>query len=132
MNDAFDYSQQVATGFPSPAADYLQDRVDFNKLFIRQPLSTFFMVCEGTSMINAFIPPKSILLVDRSVKAKNMDIVVAVLNGEFTVRRLIKNDRKCFLRPENSKYKEVEITPEMQMEVWGVVTYIVTDTATLK
>lgn len=132
MNSTFEYSQQVATGFPSPATDYLQDRVDFNKLFIRHPLSTFFMVCEGTSMVNAFIPPKAILLVDRSLQAKNMDIVVAIVNGEFTVRRLIKNERKCFLRAENSKYREVEVTPDIQMEIWGVVTHIVTDTTTLK
>jgi DNA polymerase V len=125
------YSIQAVTGFPSPATDYLQERIDLNKEFIKHPLSTFIFECVGNSMINAFIPPKAKLIIDRTLKPKNGDIILAVLNGEFTIRRLIQNEYRCFLRPENPKYKEVEITAELQMEVWGVVAYIITDTKDL-
>lgn len=114
----------VPAGFPSPAMDYLEERIDLNKELIRHPLSTFIVECAGDSMINAFIPPKAKLVVDRSITAGNGDIVLAVLNGEFTVKYLKKNNYKCWLVPANKKYPETEITPDMNMQVWGVVTQI--------
>jgi DNA polymerase V len=121
------FSNKVHAGFPSPAMDYMEERIDLNKEFIKHPLATFIVECTGDSMINAFIPPKARLIVDRSVSPKSGDIVLAVLNGEFTVKFLKKNDYNCFLVPANSKYKEIKILPEMNMEVWGVVTSIITD-----
>lgn len=121
------FSIKVPAGFPSPAMDYMEERIDLNKEFIRHPLSTFMIECEGTSMINAFIPPKARLIVDRSLTAKNGDIVLALVNGEWTVKYLFKNDFKCWLRPANSKFPDIEITPEMNMEIWGVVTTILID-----
>lgn len=118
------YNIQVPAGFPSPALDYLEERIDLNKEFIKHPLSTFIIECEGTSMINAFIPPKARLVIDKSITPKNGDIVLAVVNGEFTVKYLKKNDYKCWLVPANKKYRELEVTPEMNMQVWGVVTAI--------
>lgn len=118
------FAIRIPAGFPSPAMDYMEERIDLNKEFVRHPLSTSMVECEGTSMINAFIPPKAKLIVDRSLTAKNGDIVLAILNGEWTVKYLVKNDFKCFLRPANSKFPDIEITPEMSMEVWGVVTTI--------
>ena len=115
---------KVPAGFPSPAMDYMEERIDLNKEFIKQPLSTFIVECEGYSMINAFIPPKAKLVVDRSVTPRSGDIVLAILNGEWTVKYLIKNEYKCWLRPANSKFHDIEITAEMNMEVWGVVTTI--------
>jgi DNA polymerase V len=112
--------------------DHLQPRIDLNTEFIKNPLATFIVECEGNSMVNAFIPPKARLIVDRSVTAANGDIILAILNGEFIIRRLIKNPYKSFLRPENNKYKEIEITAELDMTIWGVVTYIITDTKLLK
>src|SRR6478735_12754878 len=88
------FSNKVQAGFPSPAMDYMEERIDLNKEFIKHPLATFIVECTGDSMINAFIPPKARLIVDRSVSAKNGDIVLAVLNGEFTVKYLRKNDLK--------------------------------------
>ena len=120
------YDSKVQAGFPSPAMDYMQERIDLNKEFVPHPLSTFIIECTGSSMINAFIPPNARLIVDRSITAKNGDIVLAVLNGEFTVKFLKKNDYKCWLVPANSKFQEIEITSEMDMQIWGVVTNIIT------
>ena len=114
----------VPAGFPSPAMDYMQKRIDLNEELIKHPLSTFMCETEGTSMINAFIPPKARLIIDRSLIPKNGDIVLASLNGEFTVKYLKKNDYKCWLCPANSKFPVIEITEEMNMQVFGVVTTI--------
>jgi len=126
------YDCKVPAGFPSPAMDYMQERIDLNKEFIKHPLSTFIIESSGYSMINAFIPPKARLIVDRSLTPKNGDIVLAVLNGEFTVKFLKKNIHKCWLVPANSKFKEIEITEEMDMQIWGVVTNIITNVNDVK
>ena len=117
-------SNKVPTGFPSPAMDYLQEPINLNEQLIKHPLSTFIIETEGLSMINAFIPPKAKIIVDRSLTPKNGDIVLASLNGEFTVKFFKKNKFKCWLIPANSKFKEIEITEEMDMQVFGVVTTI--------
>ena len=121
------YPSAVKAGFPSPAMDYLEERINLNDVLIQHPLSTFLIECSGDSMISAFIPPKAILVVDKSILPSNGDIVVAVMNGDFTVKFLKKNDLRCWLVPGNSKYKEIEITPEMNMQVWGVVVKIIID-----
>jgi DNA polymerase V len=121
------YRGDVKAGFPSPALDYFEERIDLNKALVDHPLSTFLVECSGDSMINAFIPPKAKLVVDKSLTAKNGDIVIAVMNGDFTVKFLKKNDVKCWLIPGNPKYKEIEITPEMNMQIWGVVVKIIID-----
>lgn len=126
------YPTPVKSGFPSPAMDYLEERIDLNEIIIKHPLATFIVENQGDSMINAFIPPKAKLVVDRSLTAKTGDIVLAVLNGEFTVKFLKKNDFKCWLVPANSKYRDIEITGEMQMQIWGVVTHVISDTKDVK
>ena len=83
-------------------------------------------------MINAFIPPKAKLIVDRSITPQNGDIVLASLNGEFTVKFLKKNDFKCWLCAANSKFKDIEITEEMNMQVFGVVTTIIINPVDVK
>ena len=126
------FTSNVKAGFPSPAMDYLEERIDLTKELIQHPLSTFIVECTGDSMINAFIPAKAKLVVDKSITAGNGDIVLAVLNGEFTVKYLKKNDYKCWLVPANSKYKDIEITTDMDMKIWGVVTHVLTETKELK
>ena len=131
MNDhqmILNYNCAVPAGFPSPALDYIEQRIDLNKELIKHPLSTFIVQCEGVSMMNAYIAPKARLIVDRSLTPQNGDIVLAVLNGEFTVKFLKKNTYKCWLVPANSKFKEIEITSEMDFQIWGVVTNIITNT----
>lgn len=122
-----EYSKQVATGFQSPASDYIQPRIDLNSELLKHPLSTFIFRTEGYSMINAFIPPKAKLIVDKSIRPENGDIVVVALNGEFTVRRIMINQHKTILRPENKKYEDILITAEMEVVVWGKVIQILID-----
>lgn len=115
----------IAAGFPSPAEDLVELSLDLNKLMIQHPAATFFVKVEGRSMIEAGIQSGDILVVDRAIEAVEGKIVVAVINGEFTVKRLVKKEGRCFLVPENSKFSPVEITSEMDFKVWGVVTYVI-------
>jgi len=117
----------VPAGFPSPAADYIEERIDLNKHLIKHPSATYFIVTGGDSMINAFIPPKAMLLVDRAIEPENGDIVYAEFEGEFTVKYLRKNELKAWLVPANPKYREMEIRPESNCIIWGVVTAIITN-----
>jgi DNA polymerase V len=113
------------TGFPSPADDYLEERLDLNKHLIKHPAATYYARAEGDSMIGAGIYPGDILIVDKAIEAVNNKIIVAWLNNEFTVERYYIDDRlgKVYLVPENPKYYPHEITPEMDFLIWGVVTY---------
>jgi DNA polymerase V len=131
MSNILFYQAGIKAGFPSPAADYLEDRIDLTKVLIKNQLATFIIECTGDSMINAFIPHKALLVVDRSIEPASGHIVLAVLNGEFTVKFLKKCKTQCWLVPANEKYKQIEITPDMEMKVWGVVTHIITDTKEL-
>ena len=126
------YAVAVPAGFPSPAMDYVEDRIDLNEAFIKHPLSTFLIESVGDSMINAFIPPRARLLIDRSLTPKNGDIVLAELDGEFTVKFLKKTDFKCWLVPANKKYADIEVSGERQLTVWGVVTAIITEVKDIK
>ena len=126
------YDNTVPAGFPSPALDYMEERIDLNKVLIQHPLSTFLVRATGDSMINAFIPPGAILMVDRSIAPQNNDIVLAAVNGEFTVKFLKKNDYRCWLVPANRKFAELEILPDMDFKVWGVVIHIITNTNLVK
>ena len=117
----------VSAGFPSPASDYMEEKIDLNEKLIRHPSATFLFRVEGESMIGAFIPDNALLIVDRSERAQNDSIVVAVVDGEFTVKRLVLEFARRYLAPENPKYKSIYITEDMQCNIWGVVTYIITD-----
>lgn len=114
----------VPAGFPSPAADYIEDSIDLNELLVKTPSATFFIRVEGESMLDAFIPPKALLIIDRSIIPSSGDIIVAVVNGEFTVKRFIKSSNHVYLAPANIKFNSMEITEEMSFVVWGVVSKI--------
>jgi DNA polymerase V len=116
-------------GFPSPARDYAEERLSLDKLYIPRPNSTFFMQMENRnfSMVNAFVPPGALLVIDRSITPANMDMVVASCNGEYTVRYLRKNEHHAWLAPANPKMQEVLITPGMDVEIFGVVVAFVVD-----
>ena len=119
------YMSKVSAGFPSPADDYIETALDFNKFLIKHPAATFCVKVKGSSMINAGMNDGDVLVVDRSIEPKTNSIVVAILNGEFTVKRLSKNGKNLYLLPENDTYKPILITETMDFEVWGVVTFIV-------
>jgi DNA polymerase V len=117
----------IPAGFPSPASDYMDDPIDLNAHIIDHPSATFYFRADGESMIGAHIPPNALLVVDRTLRAKSGSIVVAVVNGEFTVKRLDKTLNVVRLLPENPKFKPLVITEEMQCEIWGVVKAIIID-----
>ena len=119
------FTEQVAAGFPSPADDYLEDNLDLNKYLIKHPVATFFVRVTGDSMIGAGIHSGDILIVDRALEAANRKVVIAVVNGELTVKRLVRRHGKILLMPENKKYQPIEIKDEMDLEIWGVVTSVI-------
>ena len=119
------FQNPVSAGFPSPAEDYIEKKLDLNELIIKKPASTFFVKVEGNSMKNAGIFSDDILVMDRSIKPTSGKIVVAIVNGEFTVKRLKMEKGKLFLVPENEAYSSLEVTKETDFRVWGVVTYVI-------
>jgi len=119
--------QQVAAGFPSPADDYLKAEtpLDLNEHLIKHPAATFFVRVRGDSMTGCGIFPDDILIVDRSLEPIHRKVVIAVVNGELTVKRLHKNGGQVMLMPENAGYKPIVIENEMELEIWGVVTCVI-------
>ena len=115
----------MKAGFPSPADDYIEAKLDFNELLVKHPAATFCVRVTGDSMQNAGINSGDILVVDRAVTPTDKKIVVAILNGEFTVKRLSKLKNGLFLIPENPNYEPIEVKGEMDFEIWGVVTNVI-------
>lgn len=115
----------VEAGFPSPADEYLEEALDLNRLMIRHPAATFFVRVQGDSMEGAGIFAGDILVVDRAVDPANGKIVVAVVQGEFTVKRVLRKNGHLFLVAENQHYPPLKITSEMDFQVWGVVTWVI-------
>jgi DNA polymerase V len=109
-------------GFPSPADDYLENPLDFNELLVTNPAATFAVRLAGESMIGAGLFPGDIAIVDRSVAPTNNCIVVAVLDGEFTVKRYRRQGAVVTLVPENAAFSPIIITEERAFEIWGVIT----------
>ena len=115
------YSCKISAGFPSPADDHLEKKLDLNSHLIKHPAATFFVRVNGDSMINAGINDNDILIVDRSLKPSHSKIVIAVVDGQMTVKRLYKQSGKLILMPENKNFKPIEVTEDMSIEIWGVV-----------
>ena len=118
------YLSPIRAGFPSPADDYIEKQLDLNDHLIKHPAATFILKATGNSMINAGIFPGDLLIVDRSLEAVNNKIVVAVLNGEFTVKRLRKRQGRITLLAENPNFPPIEIPDEADFEIWGVVAHV--------
>ncbi len=114
---------KVSAGFPSPAADHTQKRVDLNDHLIRNKEATFLFRVRGDSMTGAGIYEGDTLVVDRSIEAKHNHIVLAVLNNEFTVKRLYRRGGVVKLMAENPIYPTIVIKPEEELTIWGVVTF---------
>ncbi len=116
-------NDSVSAGFPSPADDYTEENIDLNEHLISNPFSTFFLRVKGDSMINAGIKDKDLIIVDKSLIAKPGDIVIAMIDGEFTIKRLsIKND-ELYLKAENNNYPNFRFKNHTDVQIWGVVIY---------
>ena len=115
------YDTKVQAGFPSPAEDHLEQRLDLNTLVIDNPSATFFVRVAGESMRGIGITDGDILVVDRSIENWENRIVVAVIDSEFTIKRFTKWNGKVVLEAENPDYPPIKITEEMDFSVWGVV-----------
>ena len=116
-------NDSVSAGFPSPADDYTEENIDLNEHLISNPFSTFFLRVKGDSMINAGIKDKDLIIVDKSLISKPGDIVIAMIDGEFTIKRLsIKND-ELYLKAENNNYPDFRFENHIDVQIWGVVIY---------
>lgn len=115
----------LRAGFPSPADDYIEKKLDLNEYLVKHPAATFYVRVEGDSMIGAGILSGDILVVDRALQPTHNKIVVAIVDGEFTVKRLLIKGKKVLLSPENDMYQPIEVTEGMDFAVWGVVTSVI-------
>ncbi|MDH5750056.1 MAG: translesion error-prone DNA polymerase V autoproteolytic subunit [Rhodospirillales bacterium] len=115
-------SSPVQAGFPSPAEDHVEGKLDLNEHLIRRPAATFIVRLEGESMIGAGLFPGDLLVVDRGAEPRPGRIVIAILNGELTVKRLQKESGNWILKAENPNFSAIPVTPDMECTLWGVVT----------
>lgn len=119
------YNCPVSTGFPSPADNFIDLKLDLNHYLIKNPTTTFFVRVSGDSMIKAGIHDGDILTVDRSLFPGHNKIVIAVVNGECTVKRILYTRDKIYLAPENDHYTTFEVNEFMSFDIWGVVTNVI-------
>jgi len=117
-------ASRVEAGFPSPADDYVERTLDLNAEVITHPAATFFLRAGGRSMQGAGIHDGDLLVVDRSVHAEDGMVVVAVVDGEFTVKRLDRRGTTPVLRAEHPGYPPISIGPDTEVAIWGVVTWV--------
>ena len=115
----------VSAGYPSPADDYLDGSLDLNQHLIKHPTATFLVRVAGESMREAGIHSGDVLIIDRALTPTDGSVIIAVVNGELTVKRLSKRHGKLMLMPENQQYPLLAITETTAFEVWGVVTYVI-------
>lgn len=116
---------RLHAGFPSPADDYTENRLDLNALVVQHPEATFYVRVTGDSMRDAGICANDILVVDRALPATHNAIIVAMIEGEFTVKRLYRKEDVIALLPANPRYRAIHITEETDFQVWGVATYCI-------
>jgi len=115
----------VAAGFPSPADEYLEKPLDLNEYVAPRPEATFYVRVSGDSMIGAGIHHDDILVVDRSQSPRPGNVIIALVDGEFTVKRLTRTPEGLELTPENPDYPPIPLHSETEFEVWGVVRHVV-------
>jgi DNA polymerase V len=114
----------VPAGWPSPSEDYVEDQLDLQTLAVRNPAATFFLRAMGESMVGAGIHDGDLLVVDRSKAPVTGKVVIASVDGELTIKRLVKRNGRVFLTPANPQFSEIDITGREDASVWGVVTYV--------
>jgi DNA polymerase V len=115
----------VRAGFPSPAQDFMELALDFNRDMIKNPTASFYARVKGDSMQDEGIESGDILLIDRSITATSGSLAVCIIDGEFTLKRVVKRGNRVTLMPANRDYSQIEITEENEFAVWGVVLYVI-------
>ena len=116
-------TEAISAGFPSPAEDYIELGIDLNKYLIKNPISTFFLRVSGNSMNKAGIYNNDLLIIDRSINPKPGHIVVALLDGEFTLKRLIKKQNNYYLKADKENYPAINLYEYIDIQIWGVAIY---------
>ena len=119
------YSNPVSAGFPSPAEDHLDSSLDLNEYLIKHPSATFYIYAKGHSMNDIGIYDGDVMIVDRALEAKSKDIIIAVINGEFTVKRIYIKNNSIYLVHENKTFKSILVEDDMDFQIWGVVTHTI-------
>ena len=119
------FASTIAAGFPSPADDYIESRIDLNEYLVQHKEATFFLRVQGDSMTGLGILNNDLLIVDRSLAVEEGNIVIAAIDGEFTVKQLTYSKKGCVLKAANPAYKDIIINSEDNLEVWGVVRWAI-------
>ena len=119
------FLDKISAGFPSPATDYMENKLDLNEYLIKNPAATFIVKASGSSMINADIYSGDLLIIDRSLIPRNDNIVIASIFGDLTVKKLKKRKNTLFLISANDNYPSIEVKEEMECFIWGVVTFVI-------
>tara|TARA_Y100000766_G_C18430496_1_gene376393 strand:- start:76 stop:507 length:432 start_codon:yes stop_codon:yes gene_type:complete len=117
--------QGISAGFPSPADDFKEIRISLDKELVKNQESTFYARVSGDSMLGAGIDDGDLLVIDKSLSPENGKIAVCFIDGDFTVKRIIKEKGKLYLKAENKKYKSIELSGESELIVWGIVEYVI-------
>lgn len=119
------FLSRVSAGFPSPADDYIEQSLDLNTHLVDHPAATFFLHVSGDSMTGAGIFDGDLLIVDRSLNPENGSVVIAVIEGELTVKRFFLEPHRVELRPENPAYPSLFYCSETEITIWGVVSWVI-------
>lgn len=128
VGSAFEFtllSHRISAGFPSPAADYAEEGLDLNSYLVQNKPATFMFTVKGDSMMGAGICDGDKVVVDKALKPKHKDIVVAVVNDEYTIKRLYQLRGKTELQPENPYYQPITFEEGSELQIWGVVVGVV-------
>ena len=115
----------IVAGFPSPADDFLDLSIDMNKYLAKNKDATFYGRVKGNSMINAGIADGDLLVIDKSIEPANGKIAVCFIDGDFTVKRIKIEGAQCWLMPENDQFQPIEVFPDNQFVIWGIVTHVI-------
>lgn len=116
------FGGRISAGFASPVEDFMEGKLDLNEYLVTHPSATFYVRVAGDSMVGAGIHPSDILIVDRAVTPASSKVIIAQLNGEFLVKRLVIKGARTYLAAENPNYPEVDVTGATDFNIWGVVT----------
>ena len=115
----------ISAGFPSPADDFKEIRISLDKELVKNQESTFYARVSGDSMLGAGIDDGDLLVIDKSLSPENGKIAVCFIDGDFTVKRIVKEKGKLYLKAENKKYKSIELSGESELIIWGIVEYVI-------